>query len=450
MYPPKGRAWLLLILAPTVCVASCAKRDPINPDNLDSTKAPAFVGAPTSDIVFISTQMNPVEEAGKMRNVILKDFPGKVDFRPNDNGYLLRQFEMLLKTDPSASILIGALHSDLVTLQGQGVLLPLAAFPSGIGNRDIPDNLMQLSKLDGESSYYVPWMQASFVMVANKKALAFLPERAVLGELTYDQLFQWAKNIYDRKGLKALGFPAGEKGLIHRFFQGYLYPSYTARAVLKFRSVEARGMWDFFRGLWQLTDPGSLVYSTMAEPLITEDVWIAWDHTARLVKAFEERPNDFIAFPAPIGPRGRGFTPIISGLAIPAAVGDRASPAMLINYLTSPAIQHRTLLETGFFPVVSSGMESGVPERLKALVAAVDAQTNSRLSIPTLLPSGLGERGADYNSLFVLTFSEIVLDGKEIGTVLDENAAELQLIIDEQNVKGWLPDDSGARPIKIE
>lgn len=35
-------------------------------------------------LLFLSTQLNPIEEAEKMRRVILKDYPGEVDFRPYD------------------------------------------------------------------------------------------------------------------------------------------------------------------------------------------------------------------------------------------------------------------------------------------------------------------------------------------------------------------------------
>ena len=35
---------------------------------------------------------------------------------------------------------------------------------------------------------------------------------------------------------------------------------------------------------------------------------------------FNERPNDFVAFPAPAGPTGRGFMPVIAGVAMKIAI----------------------------------------------------------------------------------------------------------------------------------
>jgi multiple sugar transport system substrate-binding protein len=440
----------LLVLTAFMLFASCERRDIGSQRKEAESKSFAFHGTPTSTIIFLSTQMNPVEEAGKMRNAILKDFPGKVDFRPNDNSRMFSQIDAMLKADPSESILIGASHGDLISLNDKDSLRSMDSIYAGLRGREFSPSLIALSRLDGKNMYYIPWMQASYVMVASRKALAYLPKGADLNALSYDQLELWAKSIFDKTGMKALGFPAGKNGLMHRFFQGYLYPSFTASTLLKFRGAEARGMWTFFKGLWTFVNPGSLAYSTMAEPLLTGDVWIAWDHVARLVKAFEEKPGEFVAFPAPIGPKGRGFMAIIVGVGIPKGKADEANAAMLIDYLTEPTIQARTLAATGFLPVVALGKDTTIPERLVALKSAVDMQTNDKRSVPTLVPQGLGEKGTDFNSVFMLTFAEIVLDDSDVATVLNANAAELQLLVDGANARCWLPDVSEKRPCKIE
>ena len=74
---------------------------------------------------------------------------------------------------------------------------------------------------------YVPWMQATYIMAASKKALQYLPEGAKLETLTYSQLGEWAANVQKATGQRVLGFPAGPTGLMARFLEGYLLPSYT-------------------------------------------------------------------------------------------------------------------------------------------------------------------------------------------------------------------------------
>jgi multiple sugar transport system substrate-binding protein len=444
-----SRVSMLIIAA----LLSCSCEKPRDAALSDTPKHATFEFSrkPVSDITFLSTQLNPVGEAGKMRNAILKDFPGKVDFRPNDNSYFFDQIDAILKSEPGKSILLGGTHGDLVGLFEKGTLRAVDDVLASLEKKEFSESLLALCRLDGQNSYYVPWMQASFVMVANKKALPYLPEGADLRTLSYEQLRQWGKIITERTGKAALGFPAGKNGLLHRFFQGYLYPSFTASTLVKFRSREAKPMWAYFKDLWRYVNPGSLSYSSMSEPLITEDVWIAWDHSARLIKAFKERPDDFVAFPAPIGPRGRGYMIVISGLGIPRASVGTESQAALIDYLTRPAIQLRTLSETGFFPVVAyEANAADLPRHLKALSSALNEQADSRYAIPTLLPIGLAERGGDYNSIFTLTFSEIVLEGKDPDKVLNENAAALQEIINHAHARCWLPDVSEARPCKLE
>ena len=56
----------------------------------------------------------------------------------------------------------------------------------------------------------------------------------------------------------------------------------------------------------------------MQQPLLTEEVWVAFDHVARLADAFNQKPDDFVAFPAPAGPAGRGFMPVVAGIGDPA------------------------------------------------------------------------------------------------------------------------------------
>jgi multiple sugar transport system substrate-binding protein len=441
---------LSLFITLLLPLVACERRSSGAPRAPEQTGSFIFKEKPTSTITFLSTQLNPVEEAGKMRNVILKDFPGKVDFRPNDNSQMFSQIDAMLKSNPIESIILGAGHGDFVSLYEKGALNTVNEEMEKLADRRFPATLATLCKLNGKDPYYVPWMQASFVFVANKKALSYLPKDARLDALTYDQLYQWAGEIFNKTGMRALGFPAGKNGLMHRFFQGYLYPSFTASTLLKFKTAEAGGMWTYFKGLWEYANPGSLVYSTMSEPLLTGDVWIAWDHTARLIKALKDRPDDFVAFPAPIGPKGRGIMLIVAGLGIPKLARGSGDQMMLIDYLTEPAIQKRMLNETGFFPVVSAEGQPGLPSYLAGLDAAVKAQTEAGDTVPTLAPIGLGDRSTDYNNAFMMAFSGIVLEDKDIQTVLNENAAELQRIIDGANAKCWLPDASDKRPCKVE
>lgn len=38
---------------------------------------------------------------------------------------------------------------------------------------------------------------------------------------------------------------------------------------------------------------------------MTGEIRVTFDHVARLGNAFNQRPDEFVAFPAPAGPKGR-------------------------------------------------------------------------------------------------------------------------------------------------
>ena len=69
----------------------------------------------------------------------------------------------------------------------------------------------------------------------------------------------------------------------------------------------------------------------MQEPLLSGDVWVAFDHIARLGEAFNQKPDDFVAFPAPAGPKGRAFMPVLAGMAVPKGAPDVAQAKELVK-----------------------------------------------------------------------------------------------------------------------
>ncbi|MBK9612476.1 hypothetical protein [Candidatus Amarobacter glycogenicus] len=52
--------------------------------------------------------------------------------------------------------------------------------------------------------YYVPWMQATYIMAAHKDAMKYLPAGADVNALTWQQLGAWCKAIFDGEGQNAV------------------------------------------------------------------------------------------------------------------------------------------------------------------------------------------------------------------------------------------------------
>lgn len=409
-----------------------------------------FATAPVmaQEILFWSTQARPVEEAQAMRDDVLAGFDGngEVDYQPQDPGPFLTRLEAEFATGTGTIGLIGALHGDFTAI-GNDNLVDLSSVD--ISSLGISDTLLELGQMGSGEQLYMPWMQATYIMAANREALPYLPDGADINALTYDQLIEWGVNLEEATGSPKIGIPAGPSGLYHRFFQGYLYPSFTDSMVTEFRSDAAVAMWETFMDLWAVTSPASPGYNFMQEPLLTGEVWVAFDHTARLAEAFNQRPEDFVAFPAPAGPTGRGFMPVLAGIAIPTTAPDQQVALDLTSYLLEPSTQIATLRATNFFPVVEVDLPAQMPPSVRASSAAIALQSGSPDANPGLLPVGLGELGGQFSQVYKDTFERIALGGQDIRTVLDDQAETLRSIMEEANAPCWAPDQPSDGPCPV-
>jgi multiple sugar transport system substrate-binding protein len=406
--------------------------------------------ARAADTVFMSTQMRPIEEAQKVRDQILKDYKGSVTYVTDFPPQLTVRVKAEQQGGTHTVSLVGALHGELQPLMSFDALQPLDDVAAKLAGRGIPDNLMALGRFGTAHQMYIPWMQATYIMVANKQALPYLPAGADLNALTYDQLGAWAAAIQEKTGKRMLGFPAGPNGLMHRFFEGFLYPAYTGGVVVSFKSAEAEEMWTKFAILWKTVNPNSASYNFMQEPLLAGDVWIAFDHIARVLDALRQKPDEFVAFPAPAGPKGRSYMPVIAGLAVLKGAPDVAGADALIDYLTQPATQIATARASGFFPVVKADLPADLDPGLKLGVSAILRTQNAPDAKPALLPIGLGTRGGEFDKVYLDTFQLIVLRGQKPRAVLDREAETLTKIMTETGAPCWAPDpvSSGACVVK--
>ena len=405
------------------------------------TEAATEPPAASGDVTFFSTQFSPVEEQERFR-AILQD--GGFDFTASEEGPLIDQVLAGAEID-----VVGALHGTFPPLQDSMMnMIDIADDLSA--DREFAQAFLETGLLGTQDNlYYVPWMQATYIMAAHNDALEYLPDGADVNALTWDQFAEWCQTLMDETGGPKCGLP--HAGLFNRFLQGYLWPSYTGGMVTQFRSQEAADMLTWARDtLWPTIHPQSISYEFMQEPLQSGEVWVAFDHTARLIEALNAQPENFVTFPAPAGPAGRGFMPVVVGLGIPQNAQNPDGAAALIDYLTQPETQRRVLEEMAFFPVVSGVDTSGLPEGVALEATAVDAQANAPDALPALLPVGLGERGGEINQIFRNAFDRVVINGEDVNTVLEEEGANLQALMDDTGAACWAPDPASDGPCQVE
>ncbi|MGA2479477.1 MAG: ABC transporter substrate-binding protein [Spirochaetia bacterium] len=381
--------------------------------------------ASAAPILFLSTQLVPLPEAEKMRTAILKNFPQSVDFEPYDQRAVFDEKVIALAGSLGGSVVLGGLQEDFLRLYRMGALASVEGIVPEVSDRTFLPLMARRGRLGTDTAYFVPWMQATYLMAANKRALRFLPKGADLRHLSYNELLEWAAAMYQSTGKARLGFPVGPNGLMMRFLQGYLYPSFTGSMTDGFSSPQALGMWRYLRELWRYVAPSSLVTNRMDSALLNGEVWVAWDHTARLLQAFNEKPDDFIAFPGPAGPIGRGFISVVAGLGVPRG-SLYASAGSLIGYLTRPPVQVETMESVGFLPVVQTGAATPVSRGVSSLLQAVEEQSSSADAIVSAVPIRAAAAARAFDLAYLVAFSRIVLRDKPAQDVLAEQQKVLR------------------------
>jgi multiple sugar transport system substrate-binding protein len=419
------------------------------PGTTPTTSPGATAAAVSSEpFVMLSTQLNTVTESEALRTQILSGFTAaKVEFRGEAAGPFADRIVAESKTKGTVGV-IGALHGDFGALD-LNLFEDLTPLATKLKDRGFPAEFMELGKLGTTRQIYIPWMQATYILGVNKQALQYLPSGVSVDNLTYQQLTQWCKNISDQTGRKRCGLPAGPMSLLHRLIQGYMYPAYTGGLVTTYKSPEAATLWQDLKNLWQYTNPQSLQIDFMQESMLSGEVWVGFDHVARLVKAFEGKPNDFIAAPAPKGPKGLYYMSVLAGLGIPKSSVNKTGAEAFIDYMTTPAVQSKTLTAVAFFPVIGSTLPADLPPHLKIEADGVAKQAASPDAKVALLPIGLGAKGGEFNKVQLDTFQRIVIKGEDIQKVLTEQAAILQAVMNDTKAPCWKPDPPSTGPCQV-
>jgi multiple sugar transport system substrate-binding protein len=337
-------------------------------------------------------------------------------------------------------------HGDFTTLGASDALMDLTPLLQRLQkDRRFPQALLDYGKLGTTRQYYIPWLQATYMMAVNKRALQYLPRGYDVNDLTYDQLIAWGQAIEKATGERMVGLPSApgaQAGLMNRFLQGYAYPSYTGGEVTGFKSTQAVQMWQMLKRLWSVTNPQSTTYSQLQDPLLSGDVLLGWDHQARLQNALQQQPDQFIAVPAPRGPRGLGYMSVVVGLAIPRTAPNKAGAEALIDYLTRPRNQVAAGVAIGFFPVVEGVRMTGsdAPAYLTAEAGVAARYAANKNAVVALLPVGLGSTSDRFTLVYQDSFTRIVLRNEDIQTVLSDEASRLQALLDTAKAPCWPPD----------
>ncbi|MGH3613408.1 MAG: extracellular solute-binding protein [Pseudonocardia sp.] len=394
--------------------------------------------ADAGTVGFLSTQFAPVEERQRFESVLRRELAVPVAYNPVDPGVFTSTIESQAEAGQVRVGMIGGLHGDLAPLADQ--LDDVDALLADLAGVGYSEQVLELTRLGGPTAKYVPWMQATYVIAVNKKALEWLPPGVDPANLDYAGYLRWAQAARDANGRPVFGFPAGPKGLHHRFYQGFLLPSFTGGQITTFRSKDAVTAWEYMRDLWSATAPASTNFDFMQEPLARGEVLVAWDHVARLIGATADRPDDWLMVPSPRGPKGLGYMLIVAGVGLPRGGVERAKAEQAVRGIAGAGMQIATLRENAFFPVIQIELPTDLPAGIALEAAAVRAQQRAPDALPALPPVGLGKKEGEVTQVFKNCFQQICLAGEPVRAVLDAQAGQLSTILAGLSVPCWAPD----------
>ena len=105
-----------------------------------------LTAAKAQDTIFYSTQLRPIEEATKVREVLLKGGPGKVTYVVDEPPAFAGRLKAETQAGKRTISLVGALHGELQPHVPDD-LQPIDDVAAKVSNLGIPANLMQLGKL---------------------------------------------------------------------------------------------------------------------------------------------------------------------------------------------------------------------------------------------------------------------------------------------------------------
>src|SRR5919106_5693639 len=187
MRTPAGARRLAAIAVSLVVVLAACGGTSATPTGAVSpgASASASAGAPSGPITMLSSQFGPIEEQEKVRSDVLADFGSEVEFVAFAEA---AQFQDRLQAEAQAGAgdisVLGALHGDLAPLAADGHLSDLSDVATELADLGISEDYMELGKLGTDQQLYIPWVQATYVMVARNEALQYLPDGADINDLT--------------------------------------------------------------------------------------------------------------------------------------------------------------------------------------------------------------------------------------------------------------------------
>ena len=382
-------------------------------------------------LVFSSRLFSPPREQEFFINEVIKPFEEEhgvtVNFQILDDDTLLERAQVQQDTDHVTTDIIAAHNGKMPEWLDAGYVEDLTELVEGWTDRTFISTFESDTNRDGHQ-YFLPVGADVYLLLANNKALPYLPEGADTDNITWEQYAEWANNIAEGEGegkLCITGIP--QKSWIYMF--GGTGLSYGA-GFPDINSAEAADAWAVWASMADAFVPSVLNIDSCVDPMMREESWLTVFHNARAGQVFASNETQYTLGPAPSGPNGIGTIAGVSGYAIMKGSENYDLAVDFLEYLTRPDIQVKIAKGTGgFIPPVQEAIDYLGDEAVDEVIskAVLVLQNGVASGVPAYLYQDWGA----VKQVFDDVFEAMILngDGTVDQAVLDAAAEELEALL---------------------
>ena len=390
-----------------------------------------FVLAADKEVLSFSSRLwSPPAEQEFIIEYVIKPFEEEnnciVNFQILDDKKLLERAELQLKTDHPTMDIVCAYVANMAEWIEEEYIEDLTSYVKSWDDRTFSPTFEYGTNFEGKQ-YFIPVGADVYLIIANKKALKYLPSGANLENLTWEEFAKWSNAIAKGEGegkTVVTGIPM--KSFIYQF--GAITLSYGA-TFPDINTPEAIEAWKILVSMKDDFIPAVLNVDNCVAPMKRQEAWLSWIHNARAGQVYSSNPANFVVAPVPEGPAGIGSIAGVSGYGILKNAPNKEMAIKFLEYITRPDIQLKIGKGTGgFIPPVEEALNYlGDDPEDEVIAKAVMVLKKGRVS---------GVPGGDYQDwgavkkVFDDVFVEMILNGD--GTVdkalLNEAQAKLDAL----------------------
>jgi multiple sugar transport system substrate-binding protein len=389
-----------------------------------------FALAGLQTLVFSSRLFSvPAEQEFILENVI-KPFEREnhciVSLQIMDDVTLLDRAELQQETGNITTDIVCAHVGRMPEWIDKGYIEDLTSDVKSWDDRNFSPTFEYGTNFEGKQ-YFVPVGADTYLTIANKKALDYLPSGADLDKLTWEDFAKWSNAIAKGEGegkTVVTGIPM--KSFIYQF--GAISLSYGA-TFPDINTPEAIKAWEILVSMKDDFIPAVLTIDNCIDPMKREESWLSWMHCARAGSVYLSNETLYSLAPTPEGPAGIGSIAGVSGYGIMKGAPNKELAIKFLEYITRPDMQVKIAKGTGgFIPPVEEALNYlGDDPEDEIIAKAVMVLSKGRVSG---VPSGEYTDWSAVKKVFDDVFVAMVLDGD--GTVdtvlLNEAQAKLDAL----------------------